>query len=154
MARSIKHERRLLSTDELTLVEKSHHPALGLLPDHDLKELRKLVRERRDSGLYRLPPGGSGRSIPLADLQHSFALYSYSRSPVAQQGVRAAERLPPQRGAIKVLASIHSHTRGKTSASPRTRWSPPDTLTNVFGSLARSKSRVAEFSGMTLSSSP
>jgi hypothetical protein len=48
MARSIKHERRLLSTDELTLVEKSHHPALGLLPDHDLKELRKLVRERRD----------------------------------------------------------------------------------------------------------
>ena len=44
MARSIKHERRLLSTDELTLVEKSHHPALGLLPDHDLKELRKLVR--------------------------------------------------------------------------------------------------------------
>ncbi|HWX14930.1 MAG TPA: hypothetical protein VNY06_08840 [Methylocella sp.] len=48
MARSIKHEQRLLSTDELTLVEKSHHPALGLLPDHDLKELRKLVRERRD----------------------------------------------------------------------------------------------------------
>jgi len=48
MARSLKHERQLLSTDELTLVEKSHHPALGLLPDHDLAELRKLVRERRD----------------------------------------------------------------------------------------------------------
>jgi hypothetical protein len=45
VARSIKHERRLLSTDELTLVEKSHHP----VPDHDLKELRKLVRERRPS---------------------------------------------------------------------------------------------------------
>ncbi|MGH6851923.1 MAG: hypothetical protein ACREDJ_01745, partial [Methylocella sp.] len=25
-----------------------HHPALGLLPDQDLAELRKLVRERRD----------------------------------------------------------------------------------------------------------
>ena len=48
MARSIKQERRLLSADELTLVEKSHHPALGLLSDGDLKELRKLVRERRD----------------------------------------------------------------------------------------------------------
>jgi hypothetical protein len=48
MARSIKHERRLLSADELTLVEKTHHPALGLLPDRDLAELRKLVRERRD----------------------------------------------------------------------------------------------------------
>ena len=48
MARSLKHERQLLSTDELTLVENSHHPALGLLPDHDLAELRKLVRERRD----------------------------------------------------------------------------------------------------------
>jgi hypothetical protein len=48
MARSLKHERQLLSADELTLVEKSHHPALGLLPDPDLAELRKLVRERRD----------------------------------------------------------------------------------------------------------
>jgi hypothetical protein len=48
MARSIKHERRLLGADEFTLVEKTHHPALGLLPDQDLAELRKLVRERRD----------------------------------------------------------------------------------------------------------
>jgi hypothetical protein len=48
MARSKKQERRLLGADELTLVEKTHHPALGLLPDQDLAELRKLVRERRD----------------------------------------------------------------------------------------------------------
>ncbi|MGH6850725.1 MAG: hypothetical protein ACREDD_09815 [Methylocella sp.] len=48
MARSIKQERRLLGADELTLVEKTHHPALGLLPDQVLAELRKLVRERRD----------------------------------------------------------------------------------------------------------
>jgi hypothetical protein len=48
MARSIKQERRSLGADELTLVEKTHHPALGLLPDPDLAELRKLVRERRD----------------------------------------------------------------------------------------------------------
>jgi hypothetical protein len=48
MARSIKQERRLLGADELILVEKTHHPALGLLPDQDLAELRKLVRERRD----------------------------------------------------------------------------------------------------------
>ena len=48
MARSIKQERRLLGADELSLVEKTHHPALGLLPDQDLAELRKLVRERRD----------------------------------------------------------------------------------------------------------
>jgi hypothetical protein len=48
MARSVKQERRLLGADELTLVEKTHHPALGLLPDRDLAELRKLVRERRD----------------------------------------------------------------------------------------------------------
>jgi hypothetical protein len=48
MARSIKQERRLLGADELTLVEKTHHPTLGLLPDQDLAELRKLVRERRD----------------------------------------------------------------------------------------------------------
>ncbi|MGH6837836.1 MAG: hypothetical protein ACREDT_03375 [Methylocella sp.] len=48
MARSIKQERRLLGADEFTLVEKTHHPALALLPDQDLAELRNLVRERRD----------------------------------------------------------------------------------------------------------
>jgi hypothetical protein len=48
MARSTKHERRLLSADELTLVERTHHPALGQLPDQELTELRKLIRERRD----------------------------------------------------------------------------------------------------------
>jgi hypothetical protein len=48
MARSIKQERRLLSADELTLVGKTHHPALGQLPDQELAELRKLIRERRD----------------------------------------------------------------------------------------------------------
>ncbi|MGI8570743.1 MAG: hypothetical protein ACR2KT_17705 [Methylocella sp.] len=48
MARSIKQERRLLGADEVTLVDKTHHPALALLPDRDLAELRKLVRERRD----------------------------------------------------------------------------------------------------------
>ena len=48
MARGIKAERRWLSADELALVEKTRHPALGLLADRDLTELRKLVRERRD----------------------------------------------------------------------------------------------------------
>ncbi|HET6379290.1 MAG TPA: hypothetical protein VFG05_13430 [Methylocella sp.] len=48
MSRSVKQERRLLSADELTLVEKTHYPALGDLPDPELNELRKLVRERRD----------------------------------------------------------------------------------------------------------
>jgi hypothetical protein len=48
MARGIKEERRWLSADELALVEKTRHPALGLLPDKDFTELRKLVRERRD----------------------------------------------------------------------------------------------------------
>jgi len=48
MARSRKRERRMLGADELTLVEKTHHPGLGLLPDQDLAELRRLLRERRD----------------------------------------------------------------------------------------------------------
>jgi hypothetical protein len=48
VARGIKEERRWLSADELALVEKTRHPALGLLADRDLTELRKLVRDRRD----------------------------------------------------------------------------------------------------------
>lgn len=48
MARSLRSERQLLSAEEATLVENTHHPALGSISDKDLVELRKLVRERRD----------------------------------------------------------------------------------------------------------
>lgn len=48
MGRSLRHERQVLSADEATLVEASHHPALGALPDKDLAELIRHVRERRD----------------------------------------------------------------------------------------------------------
>src|ERR1700691_1560988 len=48
MAHSLKQERQLLSADECTLVEKTHHPFLERLSDKDLAVLRKLVRARRD----------------------------------------------------------------------------------------------------------
>ena len=48
MARSMKEERRWLSADEVILVEKTRHPALALLPDRDLADLHKLIRERRN----------------------------------------------------------------------------------------------------------
>jgi hypothetical protein len=48
MARSLRQERQALSVDEFNLVEKTHHPVLGLLADTDLSELIKLVRERRE----------------------------------------------------------------------------------------------------------
>jgi hypothetical protein len=48
MARPRKEEARALDADELTLVEKSHHPALQALDDRSLVELLQLVRERRD----------------------------------------------------------------------------------------------------------
>jgi hypothetical protein len=73
MARSLKHERRLLNADELSLVGKTHHPALGLLPGPELAELRKLVRERRD------------RAQTIAARQRREL-----RGKAAPQGVRAA----------------------------------------------------------------
>lgn len=48
VARTVKSERRYLSTEELELVAKTHHPAIAGLPDQDLAALVKLVRERRD----------------------------------------------------------------------------------------------------------
>lgn len=48
MAITRKDEARALSADERELVETSHHPALQALPDAELPELLKLVRERRD----------------------------------------------------------------------------------------------------------
>ncbi len=48
MPRSRDDERRLLSADEFALVEKTRHPGIGLLPDHELHELLKHVREKRD----------------------------------------------------------------------------------------------------------
>ena len=48
MGRSLRHEQQVLNADEVALVAATHHPALGALPDKELAELRKHVRERRD----------------------------------------------------------------------------------------------------------
>ena len=48
MGYSFKAERKLVSADEVELLEKSHHPALGNLSDAELADLRKLMRDRRD----------------------------------------------------------------------------------------------------------
>jgi hypothetical protein len=48
MAHSHQQERQLLNTEEVALVEKTHHPILGTLSDSDLAQLCKLVRDRRD----------------------------------------------------------------------------------------------------------
>ncbi|MCW5724590.1 MAG: hypothetical protein KIS81_06500 [Maricaulaceae bacterium] len=48
MTTARKEEDQYLSADERELVAGSHHPALGDLPDDELKKLVKLVRERRD----------------------------------------------------------------------------------------------------------
>ncbi|MGE5266792.1 MAG: hypothetical protein ACM3L9_05425, partial [Deltaproteobacteria bacterium] len=48
MAITKKQEARALSSDEQDLVEKSHHPAVQDLSDEELRNLVKLVRERRN----------------------------------------------------------------------------------------------------------
>lgn len=48
MAITRKAEARALDAGERELVEKSHHPAVQELPDAELADLVKLVRERRD----------------------------------------------------------------------------------------------------------
>jgi hypothetical protein len=48
MAITQKEEARALNADERELVEKSHHPALQELPDAELSNLAKLMRERRE----------------------------------------------------------------------------------------------------------
>ncbi|MFO1149164.1 MAG: hypothetical protein U1E62_12390 [Alsobacter sp.] len=48
MAIRKRDEARALDADELTLVEKSHHPVLQDLSDDELSKLVVLVRERRD----------------------------------------------------------------------------------------------------------
>jgi hypothetical protein len=48
MAVSRKQQARALSTEERELVEKTQHPALQELSDHELRQVTALVRERRD----------------------------------------------------------------------------------------------------------
>ena len=48
MAITQKEEARALNGDERELVGKSHHPALQDLPDEELSNLVRLMRERRD----------------------------------------------------------------------------------------------------------
>ena len=53
MAISRQQEARALDADERELVEKSHHPAVQELPDKELSDLVKLIRERRDKARDR-----------------------------------------------------------------------------------------------------
>jgi len=48
MADSRKQQVRALSADEHELVDRTRHPALQDLSDHELRQLAALVRERRD----------------------------------------------------------------------------------------------------------
>jgi len=48
MAITRKEEARALSADERELVDRSHHPALQELGDNELRDLVRLVRERRE----------------------------------------------------------------------------------------------------------
>ena len=48
MSISRKQAERLLTADEWQLVQKAHHPAIQELPDADLSDLAKKIRERRD----------------------------------------------------------------------------------------------------------
>jgi len=48
MAITKKQEARALSADERDFVSKSHHPDVQDLPDEELQQLVKLVRERRN----------------------------------------------------------------------------------------------------------
>ncbi|TPV98364.1 MAG: hypothetical protein USCAAHI_02216 [Beijerinckiaceae bacterium] len=63
MARSLKHERRLLSADELSIVEKTHHPALGLLPDEDLRSCSRVAGPRANDRCAPAP-GAARQSGP------------------------------------------------------------------------------------------
>lgn len=48
MGTSARQENRALDDDERELVAKTRHPAVGELSDDALKDLVRLVRERRD----------------------------------------------------------------------------------------------------------
>ena len=48
MARTTKDEQRLLSPDELELVQQTRHPAIKSVGDSELSSLTKRLRERRD----------------------------------------------------------------------------------------------------------
>lgn len=47
MAITRKEEARALNAEERELVEKSHHPLLQDVPDSELTQLAKLLRDRR-----------------------------------------------------------------------------------------------------------
>ena len=90
--------------------------AIGVLPD----SVRRICHEKMHlSAKMAMRLGRYFGTGAAGQLRSHGAGLEIRRSP--NKAFRAADLLPPQGGAIRVLASIHSHTRGKTSASPRTR---------------------------------
>lgn len=67
MAVSQKQEQRLLTKDELELVQKSRHPGVQELSDKELRDVTKLLRERRDkvqSDAHRMRREMRGKAAP------------------------------------------------------------------------------------------
>lgn len=67
MAVSQKQEQRLLTKDELELVQKSRHPGVQELSDKELRDVTKLLRERRDkvqSDAHRIRREMRGKAAP------------------------------------------------------------------------------------------
>lgn len=71
MAMTRKEEERALNADELTLVDKTRHPALQSLPDADLASLIKLLRERREKAktqAYQKRREIRGKTVPKGNI--------------------------------------------------------------------------------------
>ena len=72
MAITRKEEARALNAEEKELVEKSHHPHLQDVPDSELSQLAKLLRDRRSKARDQ-PTSGAVRcaeKLPQEALQH------------------------------------------------------------------------------------
>jgi hypothetical protein len=102
MALSRKMEERALDADERGLVARSHHPAVQELPDSELGNLLKLVRERRD----RAQTVSSQRRREM-------------RGKGAARGAMASTRDDGSRLKLEVLAMAMRRLNGETERRRR-----------------------------------
>jgi hypothetical protein len=114
MAVSRKVEARALAADELDLVERSHHPAVQSIPDRDLGDLVKLVRERRAKArteAHRRRREMRGKSDPKGASRSKADQGSHLKLEVLATALRRLNAEAQRRRAMAASAALVANAR-------------------------------------------
>ena len=137
MARTRRHEQRLLSKDELDLVERARHPGLGQLEEAELGDLVRRLRNTRDraQGIARRQRREMrGKAAPSGQRPAADNTGSTGKGELLAAALKRANKESARRKAKAARSDLRSNARRaldlkRQNAEPHPGW-PIDRTAN------------------------